>query len=84
MRVEDLGHARPLGPALASPLPLRDQVFPRGRDRADPLKPCGQVRTEEVPWARPGARHSRDFQDVVAWLAQRTDKTTITRLLRMS
>jgi len=45
---------------------------------------CRRVRTEEVPWARPGARHSRDLQDVVAWLAQRTDKTTITRLLRIS
>ena len=45
---------------------------------------CGRVRTEDVPWARPGARHSRDLQDVVAWLAQRTDKTTITRLLRVS
>jgi len=45
---------------------------------------CGRVRTEAVPWARPRARHTRDFQDVVAWLAQRTDKTTITRLLRCS
>jgi transposase len=45
---------------------------------------CGKVRTEQVPWARPGARHTRDLQDVVAWLAQRTDKTTITRLLRVS
>jgi transposase len=45
---------------------------------------CRRVRTEEVPWARPGARHSRDFQDVVAWLAQRVDKTTITKLLRVS
>jgi len=45
---------------------------------------CRRVRTEEVPWARPRARHTRDFQDVVAWLAQRTDKTTITRLLRVS
>jgi transposase len=45
---------------------------------------CGRVRTEEVPWARPGSRHSRDFQDVVAWLAQRVDKTTITKLLRVS
>jgi transposase len=44
---------------------------------------CG-VRTEEVPWARPHARHSRDFEDTVAWLAQRTDKTTISRLLRCS
>jgi transposase len=45
---------------------------------------CQRVRTEAVPWARPRARHSRDFEDVVAWLAQRTDKTTITRLLRTS
>jgi len=45
---------------------------------------CGRVRTEEVPWARPGARHSRDLQDVVAWLAQHVDKTTITKLLRVS
>ena len=29
---------------------------------------CGRVRTEEVPWARPRARHTRDFEDVVAWL----------------
>jgi transposase len=45
---------------------------------------CGRVRTETVPWARPGARFTCDFEDVVAWLAQRTDKTTITRLLRCS
>lgn len=43
---------------------------------------CNRVVTEQVPWARPRARHSRDFEDTVAWLAQRTDKTTITRLLR--
>lgn len=45
---------------------------------------CDRVRTETVPWARSRARHSRDFEDVVAWLAQHTDKTTITRLLRTS
>ena len=45
---------------------------------------CGRVRTEAVPWPRPRARHSRDFEDVVAWLAQHTDKTTITRLLQTS
>jgi transposase len=42
------------------------------------------VCTEQVPWARPGARHTRDFEDVVAFLAQRVDKTTIARLLRVS
>ena len=41
---------------------------------------CRRVRTEQVPWARPGARHSRDFEDVVTWLAQRADKTTVATL----
>ncbi len=45
---------------------------------------CQRVRTEAVPWARPGARLSRDFEDVIAFMAQRMDKTTITRLLRTS
>ena len=45
---------------------------------------CDRVRTEAVPWARPRARHTRDFEDVVAWLAQRTDKTTVATLLRTS
>lgn len=45
---------------------------------------CGRVRTEDVPWARPGARHTRDFEDVVAWLTQRADKTTVATLLRCS
>lgn len=45
---------------------------------------CGRVRTEDVAWARPGARHTRDLEDLIAWLAQRTDKTSIARLLRVS
>jgi len=45
---------------------------------------CDRVRTEEVPWARPRARHTRDFEDVVAYLAQRVDKTTVVRLMRCS
>ena len=43
---------------------------------------CG-VRSEPVPWARPGARHTRDFEDVVAWLAQQMAFAPITRLLRV-
>jgi transposase len=45
---------------------------------------CRRVRTEQVPWARPNARHTSDFENVVAWLAQRMDKTSIGRLLRCS
>ncbi len=45
---------------------------------------CEGVRTEDVAWARPGARHSRDLEDLVAFCAQRMDKTTVARLLRVS
>ena len=45
---------------------------------------CNKVRTEAVPWARHAARHSRDLQDVIAWLAQRCDKETVRQLLRIS
>ena len=43
---------------------------------------CG-VRLEPVPWARPGAAHTRDFEDVVAWLAQQMARTAICGLLRI-
>jgi len=38
---------------------------------------------EGVPFARGGARFSRDFEDLVAWLATKTDKTAICRLVRI-
>lgn len=38
---------------------------------------------EPVPWARPGARHTRDFEDLVAWLAQQMAASPICRLLRI-
>lgn len=44
---------------------------------------CG-VRTEAVPWAREGARFTRDLEDLIAWCAQRMDKTTVARLCRVS
>lgn len=60
------------------------KVFLRAEIRRLACRRCGRVRTEQVPWARPGARFTSDFEDVVAWLAQRMDKTAITRLLRCS
>jgi transposase len=45
---------------------------------------CERVVTEQVPWARPGARLSRDLEDLIAFCAQRMDKTTVARLLRVS
>jgi transposase len=41
------------------------------------------VRVEAVPFARHRAGFTRDFEQLVAWLATRTDKTTITRLVRI-
>jgi transposase len=43
---------------------------------------CG-VKTEAVGWARRGARHTRDFEDVVAFLAQQMAKSPIARLMRI-
>jgi transposase len=60
------------------------RLFLEAEIRRLACRKCRRVRTQAVPWARPGARHTRDFEDVVAWLAQRVDKTTITKLLRCS
>jgi len=42
---------------------------------------CGGIRTEQVPWAEHGSYFTRDFEELVAYLAQVTDKTTVTRLM---
>ena len=41
---------------------------------------CGGIRTEAVPWAEHGSGFTRDFEELVAYLAQVTDKTQITNL----
>ena len=37
-----------------------------------------------VPWARHGAGHTRDFDDLTAWLAVRTSKSAVCELLRVA
>jgi Helix-turn-helix domain of transposase family ISL3/Transposase len=41
------------------------------------------VHVEGVPFARDGARFTRDFENLVAWLATKTDKTATCRLTRI-
>jgi transposase len=41
------------------------------------------VHVEGVPFARDGARFTRDFDDLIAWLASKTDKTATCRLGRI-
>jgi transposase len=38
----------------------------------------------QVPWARHGAGHTRDFDDTVAWLVTHTAKSTVSELLRIA
>src|SRR5680860_1261720 len=42
------------------------------------------VLVEAVPFARPRVRFTRAFEDLVAWCASKTDKTAVTRLLRIA
>jgi transposase len=41
------------------------------------------VHVEGVPFARDGARFTRDFEDLVAWLVTKTDRTAVCRLVRI-
>ncbi len=42
------------------------------------------VTVAAVPWARHGAGHTRDFDDLAAWLAVRTSKSAVMDLLRVA
>ena len=42
------------------------------------------VTVAAVPWARHGAGHTRDFDDLAAWLAVRTSKSAVMELLRVA
>ena len=44
---------------------------------------CG-VRVELVPWARPGSRFTRPFEEMTAYLAQVTNKTEVARMMGIS
>ena len=62
----------------------RWKVYIQARIRRVDCRGCGQVRTEWTSWARPGARHTRDFEDTAGWLAKRMSKTAAATLLRSS
>lgn len=44
---------------------------------------CGKV-AEMVPWAEHDSRYTRDFEDHVAYLAQRTDQTSVSSTMRIA
>jgi transposase len=44
---------------------------------------CG-VKVEQVPWAEHDTGFTKGFEDLIALMAQKTDKTTVARLLRIA
>lgn len=52
--------------------------------RRFPCPGCRRVVSEAVSWARPGARFTRAFEQLVCWLAQQSAFSVIGRLLRIS
>jgi transposase len=46
--------------------------------------PTHGVVTQKVPFARPGARFTADFEDLVVWLVTRSDKTTVATFARVA
>src|SRR5205807_4778389 len=59
------------------------KVFP---EAAAPRIRCRAhgVTVAAVPWARHDAGHTRDFDDMAAWLAVRTSKSAVMALLRVA
>jgi transposase len=57
------------------------KVFVEGNAPRVECPKHGVVRAQ-VPWARSGSRFTRAFEDRVAWLAARTDKSTVSELMR--
>ncbi len=56
------------------------KTYIRGSIRRLRCPNCQAVKTERVPWARPGARFTRPFEDAVGFLAQKLDKTAVAEL----
>jgi transposase len=60
------------------------EVTLKYRQRRVDCRYCHEVHTELVPWAEPGSRFSRDFEDQAAYLAQVVDRTTASKTLRVA
>jgi transposase len=58
-------------------------AYLRYRLRRVHCEQCGVV-VEHVPWAEPGSRFTRPMETHVAYHAQRTDQTTVTKLMRVA
>jgi len=60
------------------------EVTLRYAQRRVDCRRCGAIRAELVPWADPGSRFTRDFEDQAAYFAQVVDRTTAAKTLRVA
>lgn len=58
-------------------------LLPGVRALQGALPGARRAHTEAVPWARHGARFTRDFEDWVAWLAVRCTASAVSELARV-
>jgi len=57
-----------------------NEVWIEGEIRRLKCSKCSETVTEAVPWARHDSKFTRPFEDVVALLAQQTNKTAVAKL----
>ena len=62
----------------------RTRVVVEYTQRRVQCAPCGGVRVERVPWAAHASWFTEPLEELVAYLAMATDRTTVTRLLGIS
>jgi transposase len=60
------------------------EVYLRARQRRSKCCHCHMVVTEAMPWAEPGAAFTRDFEDLVSFLAKQMNHTAITELMHVA
>ena len=60
------------------------EVYLRSRLRRFLCPPCKAVVTEAIPWAEPGSMFSRDFEDIASFLAQNTNATVVSRMMKIA
>jgi len=82
VRMVDRRRLRPIDPPLAASRRVGKRLFLQAEIRRLDCRRCGRVVTEEVAWAGHGARHTRLFDDVVAWWCQRADRSSVARFWR--
>lgn len=61
---------------------LSTRTFLQGEIRRLYCASCERIVTEDVAWARHGARHTFEFEDVIAWWCQRADRTSVSAFWR--